>query len=137
MKKYRLLKNDTQDWLGHTLFRIQAKVAFGLVEKGEKGGYIEKEDNLDVSGDAWVSGNACVSGDARVYGDAWVYGNARVSGNACVSGDARVYGDVWVSGNAWVSGRFDVSVNCDFDMKRIMIDTDAKMQKLKKFLDTF
>lgn len=48
------------------------------------GGFVEKEENLDQSGDAWV------------------YGNARVSGNAWVSGDAWVYGNTWVSGNAWV-----------------------------------
>ncbi len=42
---------------------------FGDVEKGEKGGWVEKEDNLSqVSGNAWVSGDAQVSGDARVYG---------------------------------------------------------------------
>lgn len=40
------------------------------------GGYIEKEENLSQSGDAWVYGNA------KVYGDAWVSGNAEVYGNA-------------------------------------------------------
>ena len=47
-----------------------------MVEAGETGGYIEKEENLDQSGDAWVCGNA------RVSGDAWVSGDARVCGNA-------------------------------------------------------
>ena len=93
MKKYELT-NETKLWFGRTLYRIRALVAFGDVEAGDLGGWIETEKNLDQYGDAWVSGNACVYGNARVYGDAWVSGDARVYGNACV------YGDAWVSGNA-------------------------------------
>ena len=71
MKKYELTAESIVKF-GRTLYRIKALVAFGNVEVGELGGFIEKEDNLDQYGDAWVSGNAWV------YGDAWVYGNARV-----------------------------------------------------------
>lgn len=39
------------------LFRIKALVAFGDVEEGELGGFVEKESNLANDGDAWVSGN--------------------------------------------------------------------------------
>ena len=59
--KYKLLKKDSIQFLGRTLFRIQAEISFGLIVKGELGGYIEKEDNL-----------------SRVYGNAWVSGDARV-----------------------------------------------------------
>ena len=108
-KKYKLLKNDTIHIGARTLYRIQALKDFSIVHKGDKGGYIEKELNLNHEHNAWVSedaqvyGNAWVSEDARVYGnarvseDAWVFGNARVSedarifGNACVFGNARVY----------------------------------------------
>ena len=103
---------------GRTVKRIRALVAiaaFGVMP-GSLGGYVETEENLSSSGNAWVYGNAQVSGDAWVYGDAQVYGNAQVygdarvygdaqvSGNAWVYGDARVYGDAWVSGYARVSG---------------------------------
>ena len=122
MKKFELTAEFVTNVFGKKLFRIKALVAFGDVEKGELGGFIEKEDNLSHSGNAWVYGNARVSGNARVYGDArvsgnaWVYGDARVfgdaqvygdarvSGNAQVYGNARVYGDARVSGNAWVYG---------------------------------
>lgn len=40
------------------VFRIQALVHFADVEAGEKGGYIQKEENLSQDGNAWVSGNA-------------------------------------------------------------------------------
>ena len=131
MKKYELT-SETKVFLGKTLYRIKALVQFGNVNAGDLGGWIEKEENLSQSGNAWVygdarvsgnaevSGNARVSGDARVYGDArvsgnaWVYGNAEVSGdarvygNARVSGDARVYGDAEVYGNARVYGNAEV-----------------------------
>ena len=75
---------------------------FGDVNKGDLGGYIEKEDNLSQNGNCWVYGNACVydnaqisdnawvRNDACVYDDAYVYDNAQISGNACVSNDANI-----------------------------------------------
>ena len=93
-KKYELLKNDTITIPnGKTLYRIKALINFDVVVAGSLGGYIEKEDNLTHTGNAWVYGNA------RVSGNAWVFGNACVSDDACVSGDARVSGDALVSGN--------------------------------------
>ena len=70
-KKYELLKNNTITAPnGKTLYRIKALIDFGVVVAGSLGGYIEKEDNLTHTGNAWVYG------DARVYGDAEVSGNA-------------------------------------------------------------
>ena len=118
-KKYKLIKSDKKTIGGKSLYQIKALFVFGIVKKGEFGGYIEKEVNLSHSGDAWVSG------DAQVYGNAWV------------SGDARVYGNAQVYGNARVSGRFDLIINCDFELQRITIDTKKKLDKLEKFLDSF
>ena len=116
MKKFELT-SEFVTFLGKTLFRIKALVSFGDVAKGELGGFIEREDNLDQSGDAWVCGNAQVFGNARVYGDAKVFGNARVSGNAWVCGNARVYGDAKVFGNAWVQNCRDYSATSCFGSK--------------------
>ena len=101
-KKFELLLDDTITIFGIKLFRIKALISFGNVEEGEIGGYVEKEDNLSSSGNAWVYGNA------EVYGNAWVSGNAEVSGNAWVSGNARIYGnaDYIVFKNHWSSGRY-------------------------------
>ena len=81
-KKYELLKDDAITSFGRTLYRIKATTDFGDVEKGELGGYIEKEENLSHLGDAWVSGNARVSDDARVseLGDVIVFKNHWSSG---------------------------------------------------------
>ena len=61
---------ETKNVFGITLHQIRALLSFGLITKGEVGGWIEKEENLSrVSGDAWVYGNAEVSGNARVSDD--------------------------------------------------------------------
>lgn len=103
-RKYKLLTEDTIIVDGRTLYRIEAVRDFGDVKKGDKGGYIEKEENLSHKGDCWiyelarVYGNAeiyddaSVCGEAQVYGRAWVYDNALVVGNAKVYGDAQIYG---------------------------------------------
>jgi hypothetical protein len=108
MKHFKLTSETKINFLGIRLFRIECTVDCKWAKVGEKGGWVEKEEN--ISGDAWVSdnarvyGNAEVSDNARVYGNAEVSGNARVYGNAEVSDNARVYGNAEVSDNAWVSG---------------------------------
>ena len=90
------------------LLRIIALKDFSNVKKGDKGGWIESEENLSQEGDCWVYKDAWVCGDARicdnakVWGGAKVYENARVSENAWVYGNVRVFGEARVYGKAWV-----------------------------------
>ena len=115
--KFRLLEDDIIEVWERKLYRIESLEDFANVQKGDKGGYLEKEENLATTGDAWVFGNARVTGNARVSGNARVTGNARVSGNAevfgnaWVSGDAEVFGDARVYGNARVFGNVRVTGN--------------------------
>ena len=131
MKKFELTSETKINIFGKKLFRIKALVSFGVVKTGETGGWVEKEENVNQSGDAWVfdnaevfdnarvSDNARVFGNARVFdnarvsGNAWAFGNARVSDNARVSGNARVFGNARVSGNARVFGNARVSYNAE------------------------
>ena len=83
-KKFELTDNFVINAFGIKLFQIKCTKSFKYANEGDLGGYVEKEDNLSQSGDAWVSGNA------RVSGNAWVSGNAQVSGDAQVYGNARV-----------------------------------------------
>ena len=107
-KKYKLTK-ETITFLGRTLSRIEAVISFGNVKKGTKGGFVENENNLDQTGDAWVYGDALVSGDARVSGDAWVYGDARVSGNAWEVSPLQIQGtSFFVS----VSSFTEITIGC-------------------------
>lgn len=103
-KKYKLT-DETINLNGATLYRIEALKDFGEIKKGDKGGFIESENNLAHEGDAWVSDNA------HVYGDACVFDNARVYNNAFVSGYAQVYGNAFVYGNAWL---YDNTRVCDY-----------------------
>ena len=102
-KKYKLT-DKTISLNGATLYRIEALKDFGEIKKGDKGGFIESENNLAHEGDAWVSDNAHVYGDACVFDNACVYNNASVSGYAQVYGNARVYDDARVCDNSRVYG---------------------------------
>ena len=102
-KKYKLT-DETINLNGATLYRIEALKDFGEIKKGDKGGFIESENNLAHEGNAWVSNNAHVYGDACVFDNAHVYGNAFVSGCAQVYGNARVYGNAWLYDNTRVCG---------------------------------
>ena len=131
MKKFELTTDRIEE-NGTALYRIKALIDFGDVKASDLGGYVEKEENLSQSGnawvygnalvcdDAWVSNNAQVYGSARVYGnalvcdDAWVSNNAQVYGSARVSGNASVCDDAWVSGNARVSGNAWICSNADY-----------------------
>lgn len=96
--KYKFT-GKTKEVYGKTLKQIVCVTAFSLASVGDVGGWIESDENLSQSGNAWVSGNARVFGNAEVSGNAWVFGDARVFGDAEVSGNARVFGDARVSGN--------------------------------------
>ena len=91
-KKYKLVEKKFFPELNKELWQIEALCDFGNVKKGDKGGWIERESNLnnENNGNAWVYGDAKVYGNAEVYGDAKVYGDARVCGDAEVCGNAKI-----------------------------------------------
>jgi len=68
------LTDETVEISDVTYHRIRALENFSNVKTGDLGGWVEKIENLDMTGDAWVYGNALVTGNARVSGDAWVSG---------------------------------------------------------------
>lgn len=77
--KYKLT-NKKIDYLGRTLYQIEAVKKFGNIAKGQKGGFIEKKSNLSQDGNAWVYNYAMVYGDAKVCDNAKVYDCAKVRG---------------------------------------------------------
>ena len=108
-KKYKLT-DETINVNGKTLYRIKSLKDFGNVKKGDKGGFVEKEENLSQSGDCWVYDNAKVYNNAKVFDYADIYGNTEIFGNAIVSGNARVYGNAKVYHYAMV---YDNAEVCD------------------------
>ena len=109
-KKYKLT-DETINVNGKTLYRIKSLKDFGNVKKGDKGGFVEKEENLSQSGDCWVYDNAKVYNNAKVFDYADIYGNAEIFGNAIVSGNARVYGNAKVYHYAMVYDKAEVCDN--------------------------
>ena len=105
LKKYKI--TEERHPKNPKIGRIEALIDFGDVKKGDKGGFIEKEENLSHDGEAWVYGDAEVCGDAKVYGNAEVCGNAEVWGNAEVYGDAKATTVVKTFENAFY---YDITV---------------------------
>lgn len=93
-KKYKLTE-ETINVYGRTLYRIEALRDFGDVKKGDKGGFIENENNLTQ------------------YGKCWVYDNAEVSGYVARDKDGALWlysGKPIKSRFSFVSGRFGKAV---------------------------
>lgn len=77
------------------------------VPKGELGGWIESEKNLE--GYSWVGEKAEVFGHAKVVdsvviGNAIVRDNARVENESCVAANAQVTGSSMVKGKSGITG---------------------------------
>ena len=103
MKKYKLT-DETIQVGGHTLHRIEALKDFSDIKNGDKGGFIESEENLSHDGDCWVYDTAKVWEGARVFDNAEVYCDVSVYGNASIYEDAIIYSRAEVYGNARVFG---------------------------------
>lgn len=110
MKKYELT-DETKRFFGRTLHRIVALRDFDSVKKGDKGGWIETEENLSHEGNCWVYDeakvldNARVCDNAKIYCNAIVYNHARVRNNAKIYDHVMNYGNSDVYGNAGVYGK--------------------------------
>ena len=111
-KHFKLTEETIVNEAGVTLYRIEATRDTRHAKTGEKGGFVEREDNL--GGEAWVDNNAEVWGEAFVYCYAYVSGNARVYGRAqvydyaWVGEDARVYDNARIYDSAYVGGHAEV-----------------------------
>lgn len=144
MKKYKLT-NETIVHLGFTLYRIEALMDFSDVKTGDKGGFVQSDNNLSQLGNAWVYGNAKVYGYASVCGNASVYSNAEVYNyaevfenaevydNAKVYGIAKVYGDAEVYDNAEVCGYAEVYDNSEV-CGNAEVCGDAKVYKNSDYI---
>ena len=112
-KKYRLTE-ETINVINKTLYRIEALKDFGDVKKGDKGGYVKKEENLSQCDDCWVYDDAMVYDNAMVCGNAKVFDNAIVYGNTRVYDDAKVRDNAVVFGNAEICGDAVITSNSDY-----------------------
>ena len=124
-KKFKLTNNSIDiSEANTTVYQIEALRDFGNVKKGDRGGFIQSEDNLSQEGNCWVydmskvMGNARVSGNARVLDSAWLSDNAQAYDNAVISDsilsyNAKVYGNAIVKERAWITGNAKVYDNAE------------------------
>jgi UDP-3-O-[3-hydroxymyristoyl] glucosamine N-acyltransferase len=148
--KYKLTK-ETIKYKGRKLYRIKAVSNFGVVVKGDLGGFVEREENLSQEGKAWifddakvygyakVQDNACLEGDAEVYGCAVVSGNARIYDNAQVFEYAQISGNAWIEDEAQVYGGTqvygDAIISCDVKIKQGNVFGFRKKREKITFID--
>lgn len=97
-EKYEILIHERKVVNGHVLHRIRALRDFPLfgVSKGDLGGWVENENNLDIYDDSWIDQEARVMDTSYVCQTAFVSGNAQVEGDVFVGGDSRINGDACV-----------------------------------------
>ena len=119
MKKYKLDLTDSKVVNGKTVYRIVAlkdiivdkeEIIKGwnitnkevVVKTGDKGGYVENENNLSQEGNCWiydeavVFDNAIIEDDVVIKDNAKIYENAVIMDNSIISDNAEVFGYVEV-----------------------------------------
>lgn len=109
-KKFKLTSIKI-NFIGRTLYRIEALKSFGDVKKGDLGGFVETEENLSQYGTSWIYDNAKVTDNAVIYGNAKVCGYAQIYDYAEIYDDAIVHDGALVGGNAEIYGNAKVTDN--------------------------
>ena len=129
-KKYVMLANDTITVKGQKVFRIKALEDFGIVKKGELGGYIAKESNLSFKegSAAWVGKEAIVMDDASVLNHAHVTDYAIVAGTTTVKDSAIVGGSAEINGNCFIMKEAVVTGSAKLNGKVVVTDIAIVME---------
>jgi hypothetical protein len=143
-QKFKLIYDNPINYDGRILYQIEATKLFtnkatGItINKGWKGGCVEKESNLSQSGTCWIMRGAKVYGDAKVTCDAVVTGTANVlddavigdfanvGGTATIEDTAKVHGKSEVIGNSHISGDCTISFGTHIN---VYYDDDTQFEQ--------
>ena len=128
--KFIMLSGDYTVINGKTVYRIKALQDFGIVKKGELGGYIAKESNLSFKEGsmAWVGKEAVVMDDASVFNHAHVTDHAIVAGTTTVKDCAIVGGSAEINGNCFIMKEAVVTGAAKLNGKIVVTDTAIVME---------
>ena len=107
MKKYAMT-DDTIEIDGHILHRIEASINGKYFRIGDKGGFIETEDNLSHYGDCWIFGDGKVYENSKILDNVLIHDNVIINGNAMISGNIKIYGNSVVTNNVELSGNTEI-----------------------------
>lgn len=120
-KKYRLT-DETIEFNGVKLHRIEALKYFSVVKKGDKGGFVQSEKNLSQLDNCWIfddskaignslvsknavlSGNSIICDNAVATGFSWICDHSIVCEKALITNNARIHRNSVVCGNSFVAG---------------------------------
>lgn len=109
-KKYELLKEETLKYRGKTLYRIRALKDFNDVKAGDRGGWIESEDNLSQKYTCWVYDNSKVFDEATIKECSVVRGEVSIGGVSILTEYSEIRGRVEVLGS--VNLAHYATINC-------------------------
>ena len=104
-RQYKILEDGTIVYKIRALRDIQNNLL--IVNKGDYGGYVQKEENLNIFDDSWIFDDSVVRDDAKVCGSSSVFGRSEIKDDALICDYAIVEGG-FVCDNAVVSGRAKV-----------------------------
>ena len=85
--KFKLIPDDTITVWGRTLYRIEALKDFSDVKKGDKGGFIEKEVNLDFTDDSWIYDNSIVRNNSKICDNSKIRHKANIDSSVIKNSD--------------------------------------------------
>lgn len=94
------------------LHRIRALEDFGDVKKGDIGGWVESEDNLDIfCGHSWIYDDAIVCGNAIASGYCQIRENAIITDNVEIRDFAKISGNVKIFDNCMICEHAEITDN--------------------------
>lgn len=105
IKKYEITSSYIYVGL-HKLYRIRAtrdiQNPYKIIHKGELGGYIEKEDNLDPYDESWIESGVHLCENSKVKDLAYLTGNITLFDNSIVCDKVTMfgYGEIQLFGNS-------------------------------------
>ena len=107
IKKYEI--TNSYIYVGiHKLYRIRAtrdiQNPYKIIHKGELGGYIEKEDNLDPYDESWIESGVHLCDNSKVKDFAYLSGNITLFSNSVISDNVSIFadGEIQIFGNTHI-----------------------------------
>lgn len=135
------IRRQSKDSTRRMVFQIEAVIDMPLigVKRGEKGGWVESERNLDQRNDCWIGANCLVYGEAEVQGNAvlkddiWLGDTSSIGKNSLFSGHARIRG-----GHSFTNVQANTTnLNTSFDTKGVWQSVDGGQIMIQGKLNVF
>lgn len=106
-QKYHIT-DESINYRGYTLYRIEALKDFGTVKKGDKGGFVQTYDNLSHHGKCWLFDDSKCYESGKLCGDSTLHQNAEICGSGQVFGSSTIIDESLICGNAIVDGSSNI-----------------------------